>query len=106
MGALFRIILPLAAPGVATAGLFSFVLGWNEFLFAFVFTFSGDMKPLSVGLQAILSTTLAASSADLGYYGFGAMFALCVMVAAPVLAVFLLLQGWLVRGLAAGAVKG
>ncbi|MBI2939809.1 MAG: carbohydrate ABC transporter permease [Chloroflexi bacterium] len=106
LGALFRVILPLAAPGVATAGLFSFVLGWNEFLFAFVFVFTEDMKPLSIALQRILAQTIAASSADLGYYGFGAMFAMCVLVAAPILVVFLFLQGWLVRGLAAGAVKG
>jgi multiple sugar transport system permease protein len=106
LGALFRVILPLAAPGIATAGLFSFVLGWNEFLFAFVFTFTEDMKPLSVALQRFLSENLAASSADLGYFGFGAMFAMCVLVAAPVLVVFLFLQSWLVRGLAAGAVKG
>lgn len=106
LGALFRVILPLAAPGVATAGLFSFVLGWNEFLFAFVFTFSEDMKPLSVALQRVLSEQLSSSSADLGYFGFGAMFAMCVLVAAPVLGVFLFLQNYLVRGLAAGAVKG
>ncbi len=106
LGALFRVILPLAAPGVVTAGLFAFVLAWNEFLFAFVFTFSEDMKPLSVALQRVLAETLAASSADLGYFGFGAMFALCALVAAPVLGVFLILQKWLVQGLAAGAVKG
>src|SRR5262249_8110677 len=55
LGALFRVMLPLAAPGVVTAGLFAFVLAWNEFLFAVVFTFSDDMRPLSVGLNLVLS---------------------------------------------------
>ncbi|MGH2458378.1 MAG: carbohydrate ABC transporter permease [Chloroflexota bacterium] len=106
LGALFRIIFPLAAPGVVTAGLFCFILAWNEYLFAFVFLFSNDMKTLSVALQSVLSNQLAASGASLGYYSFGEMFAMTVLTALPIIVVFLLLQNWLVRGLAAGAVKG
>ncbi|MBI2939808.1 MAG: carbohydrate ABC transporter permease [Chloroflexi bacterium] len=106
LGALFRVIVPLAAPGMVTAGLFSFVLAWNEFLFAFVFVFSDDMRPLSVGLMATILEAVYGSSADLSIFKVGAMFALCVLAAIPVLLVFLFLQGWLVRGLAAGAVKG
>lgn len=106
LGALFRIIFPLAAPGVVTAGLFCFILAWNEYLFAFVFLFSNDMKTLTVALQSVLATQLAASGASLGYYSFGDMFAMTVLTALPIVVVFLVLQSWLVRGLAAGAVKG
>lgn len=106
LGALFRIIFPLAAPGVVTAGLFCFILAWNEYLFAFVFLFSNDMKTLTVALQSVLSNQLAASGASLGYYSFGEMFAMTVLTALPIVVVFLLLQNWLVKGLAAGAVKG
>lgn len=106
LGALFRIIFPLAAPGVVTAGLFCFILAWNEYLFAFVFLFSNDMKTLSVALQSVLATQLAASGAAEGYYSFGEMFAMTFLTALPIVVVFLLLQNWLVRGLAAGAVKG
>ncbi|HLH74146.1 MAG TPA: carbohydrate ABC transporter permease [Chloroflexota bacterium] len=106
LGALFRIIFPLAAPGVVTAGLFCFILAWNEYLFAFVFLFSNDMKTLTVALQSVLANQLAASGASLGYYSFGEMFAMTVLTALPIVVVFLLLQNWLVKGLAAGAVKG
>lgn len=106
LGALFRVIFPLAAPGVVTAGLFCFILAWNEYLFAFIFLFSDNMKTLSVALQSVLSTQLAASGASEGYYSFGEMFAMTVLTALPIIIVFLLLQNWLVRGLAAGAVKG
>lgn len=106
LGALFRIIFPLAAPGVVTAGLFCFILAWNEYLFAFIFLFSNNMKTLTVALQSVLATQLAASGAPLGYYSYGDMFAATVLTALPIVVVFLVLQSWLVRGLAAGAVKG
>jgi multiple sugar transport system permease protein len=106
LGALFRIIFPLAAPGVVTAGLFCFILAWNEYLFAFIFLFSNSMKTLTVALQDVLANQLAASGASLGYYSFGDMFASTVLTALPIVVVFLILQSWLVRGLAAGAVKG
>jgi multiple sugar transport system permease protein len=105
LGALFRVIFPLAAPGVVTAGLFCFVLAWNEFLFALVFLFSNDMKTLSIALQIVLANQLGAQSVT-SAYGFGDMFAMVVLTALPIIVVFLILQSWLVRGLAAGAVKG
>lgn len=106
LGALFRIMLPLAAPGIVTAALFSFVLGWNEYLFAFVFTFTEDRRPLSVALQRQLALSIGAESSDQGFASIGDLFAMCVLVALPVFLIFLVLQRWLVRGLAAGAVKG
>jgi ABC-type glycerol-3-phosphate transport system permease component len=105
LGALFRIVFPLAAPGVVTAGLFCFVLAWNEFLFALIFLFSNEMKTLSLALQSVLATQLAGQAVT-SYYDFGDMFAMTVLTALPIVVVFLLLQSWLIRGLAAGAVKG
>ncbi|MHB1160689.1 MAG: carbohydrate ABC transporter permease, partial [Chloroflexota bacterium] len=49
LGALVRIILPLALPGVLSAAIFSFTLSWNEFLYALIFMSSGTMKTIPVG---------------------------------------------------------
>ena len=49
-GALLRIILPLAAPGVAATAIFAFVSSWSELLFAITFTSQTEMRTLSAGL--------------------------------------------------------
>lgn len=105
--ALFRIILPLAAPGIVTVALFSFVLAWNDVLFAIVFTRSEDMFTLTAGLMPMMESVVGGNSNPVpGAFGFGNLFAATVLVALPVLIVFILLQNWLIRGIAAGAVKG
>jgi multiple sugar transport system permease protein len=105
--ALFRIILPLAAPGIVTVALFSFVLAWNDVLFAIVFTRSEDMFTLTAGLMPMMESVVGGNSNPVpGAFGFGDLFAATVLVALPVLIVFILLQNWLIRGIAAGAVKG
>jgi len=105
--ALFRIIFPLAAPGVVTVALFSFVLAWNDVLYAIVFTRTEDMYTLTAGLMPMMSSVVGGNSNPVaGAFGFGDLFAATVLIALPVLVVFILLQNWLIRGLAAGAVKG
>ena len=52
--AMVRIVLPLAVPGILSAGIFCFTLGWNEFLYALVFMGSGDMKTVPVGVVSDL----------------------------------------------------
>lgn len=105
--ALFWIILPLAAPGIVTVALFSFVLAWNDVLFAIVFTRTGDMYTLTAGLMPMMASVVGGNSNPVpGAFGFGDLFAATVLVALPVLIVFILLQNWLIRGIAAGAVKG
>ena len=54
LGVLWRIILPLAAPGIATAAIFSFTQCWNEFLYAASLAQSGQMKTLSLGIAGFL----------------------------------------------------
>lgn len=105
--ALFLIVFPLAAPGVVTVALFSFVLAWNDVLFAIVFTRSNDMYTLTAGLMPMMSSVAGGNSNPVaGAFGYGDLFAATMLVALPVLIVFILLQNWLIRGLAAGAVKG
>ena len=106
LGALWRIVLPLSAPAIVTVALFSFVLAWNDLLFAIVFTRTDSMQTLSSGLVAVTSSVVGSDNPAPGTWGFGAIFAVCILVAAPVIAVFVVLQNWLVSGIAAGAIKG
>jgi len=48
-GALFRIVLPVGAPGIASAGIITFLWTWNEFIYAFVFTSTPKAQPVTVG---------------------------------------------------------
>lgn len=91
------VILPLAAPGLIAAGLFSFVRGWNDFMFAL--TLAGpDKQTLPPGL---VSTFISEASSS-----WPALMAASLLVSVPVCVVFIALQRFLVGGIAAGAVKG
>lgn len=91
-----KVVLPLAAPGIAVTAIFSLLFAWNEFLFAFVLT-RDAAKTITVGVagfqtqQGILWGPLAAAAT------------VCVV---PMLLVALLLQRYIVRGLTFGAVRG
>ena len=52
--AMRQIVLPLALPGILSAGIFCFTLGWNEFLYALVFMGTGEMKTIPVGVVSDL----------------------------------------------------
>ena len=92
-----RIILPLARPAFATAGIMQFLLCWNEFQFALVLTTGHNARTLPVALYYFKS----AFASD-----YGAMFAAIVLVSLPSIIVYTLLQKQVVSGLVAGSVKG
>jgi multiple sugar transport system permease protein len=48
-GALLRIVLPVGAPGIASAAIITFLWTWNEFIYAFIFTFTSKAQPVTVG---------------------------------------------------------
>jgi raffinose/stachyose/melibiose transport system permease protein len=91
------IILPLARPAFATAGILQFLFSWNEFQFGLTLTTSHDARTLPVALYYFKS----AFASD-----YGAMFAAVVLVSLPSIIVYSLLQEQVVSGLAAGSVKG
>lgn len=97
-GALMRVILPVAIPGVIAAALFVFIQSWNNFLFAFMFTSSENVRTLPVLLRGFVG-------GEAGVF-WGQVMAAAVMTTLPVAIVFLVFQRYLIRGLAAGAVKG
>ena len=91
-----RIALPLAAPGIASAGLLAFIFAWNNFVFALVLA-SADKQPVIVGALAFVT----ASGIQ-----YGIIAAAIVLSIMPTLALALYAQRWLVEGLSLGAVKG
>ncbi len=95
--AFWRITLPLAAPALLSVTLFAFTNAWNEFLFAFVFITSDSLKTLPVGLQLLVFGDI---------YPWGQLMAASLLMAVPVVCVYIFAQRFLVEGLTAGSVKG
>jgi len=93
----WQIILPLSTPAIAITGLFSFMTAWNEFILAATFLDSEAKYTLPLGLRNMV-----------GEFGaeWGNFAASSIIVAIPVVALFMLFQKFLVSGLTAGSVKG
>lgn len=97
LGAFYRVTLPLAMPGLVVVVAMGFISGWDEFFLARTLIASQDNWVLSVGLTSFRGEYTIA---------WNEMMAAAVIFALPALAFFLLVQRYLVAGLAAGAVKG
>jgi multiple sugar transport system permease protein len=95
-GALFRIVLPVARPGIIAVAVFAFMTAWGEVLFASVLT-TESTRTLAIGLQEY---------ATQGNTAWNQLMAAAVVVSLPVVIVFLALQRHLIRGLTSGSVKG
>lgn len=95
-GTLFRIILPLSKPGIAAVGIYSFIMAWNEVLFASVLT-GRETKTVAIGLLEYITAQQAR---------WAGMMAACILVSIPVLLLFSLMQKQIVEGLVSGATKG
>ncbi len=95
--ALFRIIIPLSAPAVFTIGMLVYIFSWNEFLFAFTFTSSNEIRTYPVGLIMFRG---------LWDVPWGDLCAGSTIVSVPIVILVLIAQKHVIRGLTAGAVKG
>jgi multiple sugar transport system permease protein len=95
LGALFRVVLPAARPGVIAVAVYAFMTAWGELLFASQMT-NDATKTLAIGLQNY--------STQINVY-WNQVMAASLVVSVPVVVGFLLLQKYLVAGLTAGAVK-
>jgi multiple sugar transport system permease protein len=99
MQAFRRVILPLAMPGVFTAGILTFIAAWNDFLFANVLTSTDAARTAPVALSFFRGASQFTDPS-------GAIAAGAVVVTVPILIVVLVFQRRIVSGLTAGAVKG
>ncbi|MFN8523198.1 MAG: carbohydrate ABC transporter permease [Chloroflexota bacterium] len=98
IGAMIRIVLPLAMPGILSAGIFAFTLSWNEFIYSLVFITTTPMKTLPVGVVNELIR------GDVFFWG--SLMAGALLGSVPVALIYSFFVDYYVSGLTAGAVKG
>lgn len=94
--ALFRILVPVALPGIVSVGVYTFMIAWNEYLFALTLTRTNDMRTLPIGIQLLLGQN---------NQEWAQLMAMSILGMLPVLVLFLLFQRWFIGGLTSGAVK-
>jgi ABC-type glycerol-3-phosphate transport system permease component len=94
---LWSVIIPISKPALVAVAMYSFILAWNEFLFALMFTNGLTVRPLSVALAFFI---------DENGIHWGQLMAASVVMSIPSILVFTFAQRLLVRGLSEGAVKG
>lgn len=95
--AIVRVIFPLALPGVIATSIFTFIVAWNEYLFALILMNTDPMKTLPVGLADLLNRPMT---------DWGVIMAAGVVITVPALVFFIATQNFLIKGWGAGAVKG
>lgn len=96
MTALWRVLVPIAIPGIVTVGIYNFMICWNEFLFALTLTKTNNMRTVPVGIQLLMGQHA---------YKWNEMMAMSALGCLPVLVLFLFFQRYFVGGLTAGSVK-
>jgi len=95
--ALWRIVLPIAVPGLVCAALFAFTFSWNEFIYALTFTSSSSEITASVGVtQELIRGDI---------YFWGGLMAGAVLASVPIVLLYVFFLDYYVSGLTAGAVK-
>ncbi|KOP66419.1 sugar ABC transporter permease [Bacillus sp. FJAT-18019] len=96
-GIFWKVILPMAKPGLAVLAIFTFVASWNDFFWPFLVTNSTEMRTIQVGLASFVY----ADTTD-----FGALMAGATVAALPMMILFFSLQRYFLQGITIGAVKG
>ncbi|MFJ4044510.1 carbohydrate ABC transporter permease [Microbacterium sp. NPDC089987] len=96
MTALWRILVPISVPGIVSVGIYTFMIAWNEYLFALTLTRSIDMRTVPIGIQLLMGQHS---------YDWNQIMAMSVLGSIPVLILFLFFQRYFISGLTAGSVK-
>lgn len=94
--ALWRVLVPISVPGLVSVGVYTFMIAWNEFLFALTLTRTENMRTVPIGIQLLMGQHS---------YEWNEMMAMSVMGCLPVLLLFLFFQRYFIGGMTAGAVK-
>ena len=98
LGAFVDVILPQALPGIISTTLFTFILAWNEYLYALVLVNTDEARPLTTGVMNMLVTSFNLE--------WSLLMAAAVLMSLPLIVIFAFLQSYLTRGFGAGGVKG
>jgi multiple sugar transport system permease protein len=96
-GAFFYVVLPLATPALAACGVIVFIVSWHELLIPLILNARPDFMTLPVVIASLVGDV---------HIFFNLMMAICLLALAPTVMLVILLQKYIVEGLAAGAVKG
>jgi multiple sugar transport system permease protein len=96
MGALWRVLVPISVPGIVSVGIYTFMIAWNEYLFALTLTRTEDMRTVPIGIQLLMGQHS---------YEWNEMMAMSILGCIPVLILFLFFQRYFIGGLTAGSVK-
>lgn len=94
-----KVVLPLAAPGIVTAGLLAFIFAWNEFLLSITLTSSASRRPVSAAIAFFTGSSQF-------QIPIGTISAATVVITVPLIVLVVIFQKRIVAGLTAGAVKG
>ncbi len=94
--ALWRVLVPISVPGVVATGVYTFLLAWNEFLFALTLTKSTEMRTVPIGIQLLMGQHA---------YEWNQMMAMSLFGSLPILVIFLVAQRYFLAGMTAGSVK-
>ena len=97
LNVLYRVILPVSAPGVVATAVFCFMLAWGEYLFAVTFITTQSLQLITVAVYSLITPFALDPSL---------LMATSVISAIPPVIFFFAAQKWIVQGLMAGAVKG
>jgi multiple sugar transport system permease protein len=95
--AFYKILLPLAVPGLIAVSVFTFTSAWNELLYGLIFITSPGLQTVPVAISYLITGDV---------FRFGLIMAGSVAAAVPVMVLYYLAQRFVVQGLSAGAVKG
>ena len=94
--ALWRVLVPVSIPGIVATGVYTFLLSWNEFLFALTLTKSTEMRTVPIGIQLLMGQHS---------YEWNEMMAMSILGSFPILIMYMLAQRYFLEGMTAGSVK-
>src|SRR5450759_2247427 len=93
---LWKILVPISIPGIVSVGIYTFMIAWNEYLFALTLTKTVEMRTVPIGIQLLMGQHS---------YEWNEMMAMSVLGCIPVLVLFLFFQRYFIGGMTAGSVK-
>ena len=96
LAALWRVLVPVSIPGIVSVGIYTFMISWNEYLFALTLTRTQEMRTVPIGIQLLMGQHS---------YEWNEMMAMSILGSIPVLVLFLFFQRFFMGGLTSGAIK-